>query len=245
MKRKIVIGVLALAMVMPMSACSSKTEDKAQTNVSQSDDKQKTESSDTAEKGESSDEINEYGLTGEQTETLCNLVKEKVTEQYLNKYNINPADFTFPEYVPANWEEVMPDNMWAYVEGSLKLLRNGTVYDLPPIVMVADTAGYKETGIKEIRKAISEGAFAFKDSWQEQNDVFYQWFVENNSQQGDLIGAVYEGIAEFLNGLDEDTRAEVLYDTCLKNVIEPGEDEQGRDLHTTFDQVLCKNVAFE
>lgn len=111
MKRKIVIGVLALAMVMPMTACSSKTEDKAQTNVSQSDDKQKAESADTAEKGESSDEINEYGLTGEQTETLCNLVKEKVTEQYLNKYNINPADFTFPEYVPANWEEVMPDNI--------------------------------------------------------------------------------------------------------------------------------------
>lgn len=41
MKRKIVIGVLVLAMVIPMSACSSKTEDKAQTNVSQSDDKQK------------------------------------------------------------------------------------------------------------------------------------------------------------------------------------------------------------
>ena len=147
MKRKIVIGVLALAMVMPMTACSSKTEDKAQTNVSQSDDKQKAGSADTAEKGESSDEINEYGLTGEQTETLCNLVKEKVTEQYLNKYNINPADFTFPEYVPANWEEVMPDNIWAYVQDSLKLRWNGTVYDLPSIVITADTAGYKETGI--------------------------------------------------------------------------------------------------
>ena len=104
----------------------------------------------------------------------------------------------------------MPDNMWAYVQDSLKLRWNGTVYDLPSIVITADTAGYKETGIKEIRKAISEGTFAFKDSWQEQNDVSYQWFAEN-------------------------TRAEVLYDTCLKNVIEPGEDEQGRDLHTTFD----------
>lgn len=40
-------------------------------------------------------------------------------------------------------------------------------------------------------------------------------------------------------------RKEVLYDTCLKNVIEPGEDEQERNLHTTFDQVLCKNVVFE
>lgn len=58
------------------------------------------------------------------------------------------------------------------------------------------------------------------DSWQEQSDVSYQWFTENK-------------------------RAEVLYDTCLKNVIEPGDDEQGRDLHTTFDQVLCKNVVFE
>lgn len=71
-------------------------------------------------------------------------MKEKVTEQYLNKYNINPADFTFPEYVPANWEEVMPDNMWAYVQDSLKLRWNGTVYGLPSIVI---TAGYKETGI--------------------------------------------------------------------------------------------------
>ena len=53
------------------------------------------------------------------------------------------------------------------------------------------------------------------DSWQEQSDVSYQWFTENK-------------------------RAEVLYDTCLKNVIEPGDDEQGRDL-----QVLCKNVVFE
>lgn len=156
-EEKIVIGVLALAMVIPMSVCSSKTEDKAQTNVSQSDDKQKAGSADTAEKGESSDEINEYGLTGEQTETLCNLVKEKVTEQYLNKYNINPADFTFPEYVPANCEEVMPGNIWAYVQDSLKLRWNGTVYDLLSIVITADTAGYKETGIKEIRKAISEG----------------------------------------------------------------------------------------
>lgn len=84
-------------------------------------------------------------------------MKEKVTEQYLNKYNINPADFTFPEYVPANCEEVMPGNIWAYVQDSLKLRWNGTVYDLLSIVITADTAGYKETGIKEIRKAISEG----------------------------------------------------------------------------------------
>ena len=68
-----------------------------------------------------------------------------------------PADFTFPEYVPANCEEVMPGNIWAYVQDSLKLRWNGTVYDLLSIVITADTAGYKETGIKEIRKAISEG----------------------------------------------------------------------------------------
>lgn len=245
MKRKIVIGILALAMAMPMSACSSKTEDKAQTNVSQSDEKQTEKTTDTADKDAASDEINEYGLTEAQTETLCKLVKEKVTEQYLNKYNINPADFTFPEYVPANMEEVTPDNMWAYVESSLKLLRNGTEYDMPVIIMMADTAGDKESGIEKIKEAMSEGAFAFKDSWQEQNDVSYQWFAENDPQQGDLIGAVYEGIAEFLNGLDEDTRAEVLYDIYLKNVTEPGDDEQGRDLHTTFDQVICKNVVFK
>lgn len=41
-----------------------------------------------------------YGLTEEETEKLAELVKEKVKTQYLDKYEIDPASFTFPEYEP-------------------------------------------------------------------------------------------------------------------------------------------------
>ena len=71
--------------------------------------------------------------------------------------------------------------------------------------------------------------------------------VENNPQEGDLVGAIYEGIAEFLNGLDDAERAEVLYDVYAANVYQNGngEDEQGRVLHTMFDQVIIENVSFK
>ena len=67
----------------------------------------------------------------------------------------------------------------------------------------------------------------------------------NNPQEGDLVGAIYEGIAEFLNGLDDAERAEVLYDVYAANVYQNGngEDEQGRVLHTMFDQVIIENVS--
>lgn len=56
------------------------------------------------------------------------------------------------------------------------------------------------------------GTISFKESAKEQNETNYEWYVENNPQEGDLAGAIYEGIAEFLNGLDDAERAEVLYD---------------------------------
>ena len=71
--------------------------------------------------------------------------------------------------------------------------------------------------------------------------------LKNNPQEGDLAGAIYEGIAEFLNGLDDAERAEVLYDVYAANVYQNGngEDEQGRVLHRMFDQVIIENVSFK
>ena len=102
-------------------------------------------------------------------------------------------------------------------------------------------------GIDKIAEKISDGTFSFKESMQEQSELIYEWYVENNPQKGDLIGAIYEGIAEFLNGLDDAERAEVLYDVCAANVYQDGngEDEQGRVLHTMFDQVIIENVSFK
>ena len=88
---------------------------------------------------------------------------------------------------------------------------------------------------------------SFKESAKEQDETSYEWYVENNPQEGDLVGAIYEGIAEFLNGLDDAERAEVLYDVYAANVYQNGngEDEQGRVLHTMFDQVIIENVSFK
>lgn len=43
-----------------------------------------------------------------------------------------------------------------------------------------------------------------------------------------------------MNGLDDAERAEVLYDVYQNG---NGEDEQGRVLHTMFDQVIIENVS--
>lgn len=76
MNRKIVIGMLVLLMAVLATACSSKKEETAKAETSQSTDTEKA--SETADEADSSDERNAYGLTEEETEKLAELVKEKV-----------------------------------------------------------------------------------------------------------------------------------------------------------------------
>ena len=239
MKRKIVIGMLVLSMAVSATACSSKKEETAKTETSQSTDTEKA--SETADEADSSDERNAYGLTEEETEKLAELVKEKVKTQYLDKYEIDPASFTFPEYEPIA-ERTEAKDLWTPLDWNY--LRS---YELSTIVVIAEEAGYKDKGIEDISEGIKDGTISFKESAKEQNETNYEWYVENNPQEGDLAGAIYEGIAEFLNGLDDAERAEVLYDVCAANVYQDGngEDEQGRVLHTMFDQVIIENVSFK
>lgn len=112
---------------------------------------------------------------------------------------------------------------------------------------MAEEAKYKDKGIEDISEGIKDGTISLKKSAKEQDETSYEWYVENNPQEGDLVGAIYEGIAEFLNGLDDAERAEVLYDVYVANVYQNGngEDEQGRVLHTMFDQVIIENVSFK
>lgn len=261
MKRKTVMGIMAITLAMSVTACASKTGDTAETKAAQSeavavaDETAETEKSQSEEttapeeaaetEAAASDERNEYGLTSEETDQLVSLVEQKVTDQYLNKYDIAPADFTFPEYQPViNDYDMTADNLWALVDGSMD--ENDSAYDLSTIVMIGEMAGYdKEKTIEDIKTAINEGAISFKDSWKEQRALEYQWFSENDPQNGDLIGAVYEGIVAFLNGLDVDERAEVLYDVYAKNVYEAGTDDDGKKLHTMFAQVIIQNATFE
>lgn len=239
MKKKLVIGMLVLSMAVSATACSSKKEETATTETSQSTDTEKV--SDAADETDSSDERNAYGLTEEETAKLAELVKEKVKTQYLDKYEIDPAGFTFPEYEPIA-ERTESKDLWTPLDWNY-LCR----YEVEPIVTMAEVAKYKENGIEDISDGIKDGTISFKESAKEQNETIYEWYIENNPQEGDLTGAIYEGIAEFLNGLDDAERAEVLYDVYAANVYQDGngEDEQGRRLHTMFDQVIIENVSFK
>ena len=246
MKRKIVIGMLVLSMAVSATACSSKKEETAKIETSQTETSQSTDtekSSDTTDEADSSDERNAYGLTEEETAKLAELVKEKVKTQYLDKYEIDPASFTFPEYEPVGEENrAEAADPWTFVDWNC--LR---ISELGLHVITAEFAGDKSYGIDGIAEGISDGEISFKESMQEQNELGYEWYAENDPQKGDLIGAIYEGIAEFLNGLDDAERAEVLYDVYAANVYQDGngEDEQGRTLHSMFDQVIIENVSFK
>ena len=230
MKRKIVIGMLVLSMAVSATACSSKKEETAKTErLHRVQIRRKLRRNQQTE-ADSSDERNAYGLTEEETEKLAELVKEKVKTQYLDKYEIDPASFTFPEYEPIA-ERTEAKDLWTPLDWNY--LRS---YELATIVVIAEEAGYKDKGIEDISEGIKDGTISFKESAKEQNETNYEWYVENNPQEGDLAGAIYEGIAEFLNGLDDAERAEVLYDVYAANVYQNGngEDEQGRVLHRIF-----------
>ncbi len=233
--------MLVLSMAVSATACSSKKEETAKIETSQSTDTEK--SSDTTDEADSSDERNAYGLTEEETAKLAELVKEKVKTQYLDKYEIDPASFTFPEYDPVGVENrAEAADPWGIVDWNY-LCRT----ELGLHVVTAEIAENKSYGIDGIAEGISDGEISFKESMQEQNELGYEWYAENDPQKGDLIGAIYEGIAEFLNGLDDAERAEVLYDVYAANVYQDGngEDEQGRTLHSMFDQVIIENVSFK
>lgn len=242
MKKTLVMGMLVLSMAVSSTACSSGKEDTAKeentqnTDVKKSKTAKSTETNDTTDTKDSSDERNAYGLTKEQTEKLAELVKEKVTTQYLEKYGINAASFALPEYVP---EENGVD-LWTSIDE--KYLKRA---DLASVVVTAAIAGDKSDGIEKISAGISDGTFSFKESAKEQNEVACEWYTENNPQEGDLAESIYEGIAKFLNSLDDAERAEVLYDVYDANIYQGGEDEQGRPLHTMFDQVIIENVSFK
>ncbi len=50
-------------------------------------------------------EVNEYGLTDQALQELVDAIRENVTNDYLNVYNISPSDFAWPEVQTEFWFE--------------------------------------------------------------------------------------------------------------------------------------------
>lgn len=55
------------------------------------------------EENNASKEVNEYGITDEALQSLVEAIKENVTNDYLNVYNISTSDFSWPEAGTEFW----------------------------------------------------------------------------------------------------------------------------------------------
>lgn len=230
MKKKFVITFLALTIASSSVIYAADTADNVATESTTSDSSTK--------------ETSEYDLTEIETNDLVKIVKDKITTQYLNVYQIDPATFTIPAYTPCTLDKDSLDNPWSVVRIVLQGgFINPEVY-LPQYVMTAVVAGSDDMGISSIKGFLESGDLVFKNTFQEQAPHMYESITDSNPEQAALIGAIYEGIAEFLNSLDTDRCAEVLF-AREKAVIDAGEDENFADLQTMFDPIIEKNISFE
>ena len=56
------------------------------------------------EENNASKEVNEYGITDEALQSLVEAIKENVTNDYLNVYDISTSDFSWPEAGTEFWQ---------------------------------------------------------------------------------------------------------------------------------------------
>lgn len=49
------------------------------------------------EENKASEEVNEYGITDAELQSLVEAIKAHVTDDYLNVYSVSPSDFSWPE----------------------------------------------------------------------------------------------------------------------------------------------------
>ena len=253
MKRKFVSTMLALTMAVSLCACSSKeatssaeasvSSEKESTGMEKAEESEAVIAEDSEENTDATTE-NAYGLTAEETATLVQLVRDSVTTGYLEKYEIDPASFSLPEYVPGE-----ADNLWRILEICLE--SSGEV-DNDTALLSATTsylAGLKEEAIQSGVEKVENGEYVLQSSWKEAKAHTYQGMVDaGREQDADLIDAVYTGIASFLNGLDVERRMEILienfYRIKLDDSADAITDDQGNYVHTMIDQVICENISF-
>lgn len=274
MKRKMMTIFLGIAvLIICLAGCGGKDEQKVKEPEKQTegtaDDKDKAGTAEDAEKeteAEKTDaeeeEINEYGLTDSQQKALLESVKTSVTENYLKPYNIAPADFkllpydaddlknytesgeytgTDPNQCAELWNRIdttitqSNDMLGTRLAMALSLYSNGESYaDAESDTVIT----FEETMEAQNKKSIEEsGGVSFTDT---------------DSQTYALQDAVYKGIADFMNGLEEKERYIILYNLYKikfenEELIELGGTGFGRTVSSTtmFDKVISENIQFE
>lgn len=270
MKKKVISLLIALSMACSLCACGSsgkdttKTDETVQENAAEESpeadgvedvpDKATDETPD-----EASDEINEYGLTDVQMEALIASVKESVTTEYLEKYDIVASDFevrpfdandlanydssgTYTGDDPHEWSAV-----WDMIDNVIWQSRIG---------MSLSVSMALEDPI-ELEMALKEKDSAFEDTLAEQNDMndkegSNSYDLDTSTEQYALENAVFMGIAKFINRLETKECAEVLYNLAMaennsETIPVTNDSGFGREYHsiTMFDCVISENIQFE
>ena len=252
MKKKILCTLLVCTMAI-LTACgasgdSSKSES-AETSSGDADADTYVEEEEKSE--EESSELNEYGLTAEQQEALLASVQASVTEGYLEKYNIPAADFELLPYDVNDLNNYDSSGKYTGVDpyecATVWAVVDNTILGSSDFELYVKTAMAAGEGKEYIVEHLLEKDFTLADTLEEQNASSV---LDTSTESYNLENAVYMGIAKFLNQLDKQERAEVLYELYVisdKNsewVVLNNSEMQIKST-TMFDKVISENIQFE
>ena len=249
MKKKVLAVLVAAAMFCPAVVYAA--EPAAQEETENSGETAPAEEQDSAAEAGSA-ESEGYGMTEEQVTALVDSVKTSVTENYLDKYGIAPADFQMNPYDgndmnnytlsgeytgsdPYQWAKI-----WYNVDRDLIKADS----DMEMSLMVNAFTGVDDITLEMAIEDIGDVVFP------DDSESCYTLF--DDPQTADLMNAVYKGIAVFLNGLDGEAKTEVLLNRCsmaknaerVKVFINENEYIEYQS-ETMFDRVICENIKFE
>lgn len=244
MKKKVISILLCAALCFSFAAgCGAEEE---------TDSNSETQSEETAADGdeEESQEVNGYGMTDAQLEALLESVKDSVTTEYLDKFNISPADFQvlpydandFNNYDSVSGAYTGSDpyewaNVWWTVDNAIASTSDFNMH------MSAYLAG--GFSAEEIAEILVEEGVTFSDSLDPE-----RYLLDPASERYALRNSVYQGIVNFLNSLDEMERNLLLVNRYQAETeserVRVGTETMGREYYseTMFDRAVSENIQF-
>ena len=262
MKKKAIALVLAMSMSFVMCACGSSetTEQEEPVQEETTADTEETdegeESTDETEAEASVEEVNEYGFTASQQEALVESVKNSITTDYLEKYNIPASDFNLRpydvndlfhynesgEYTGDDPYESAP--IWGTVDRVIFNSGGDFALKISALMEIDEDPEYIAD---EIKSMLENGSLTFPATLEEAG---YELKTEHDT----LTNAVYKGIAGYLSSLDTEECAELLAHLCkIKNenteyvdvpFYEGASQAMGQPTMTVFDKVITENLQF-
>lgn len=241
MKKKVLAVLVAAAIFCPAAVYAAEPAAQEETE----------NSGETAPAEAGSAESENDGMTEEQVTALVDSVKTSVTENYLEKYGIAPADFQINPY---DGNDMNNYTMSGEYTGSDPYQWSKIWYNVDRDLIKADS----DMEMSLMVNAFTEGdAITLEMAVEDIGDVVFPDDSEScsalfdNPQTADLMNAVYKGIAAFLNGLDGEAKTEVLLKRYgmaansekVKVFINENEYMEYQS-ETMFDKVICENIKF-